>query len=119
MRELLATLLQGQAWKQPWKNSRGTVDDLPVRIGGSEYVRIKSAPLRVPEMDQTLIWVVACLLSFGVVMVYSATIALPDSPRFAHLTQYNFLLGQLKWLAIGMVAATVAFHVPMGWWERF
>ena len=119
MRELLATLLQGQAWKRPWKNSRGTVDDLPVRIGGSEYVRIKSAPLRVPEMDQTLIWVVACLLSFGVVMVYSATIALPDSPRFAHLSQYNFLLGQLKWLAIGMVAATVAFHVPMGWWERF
>ena len=43
---------------------------------------------------------------------------LPDSPRFAHLSPYNFLLGQLKWMVIGLIAAALAFQVPMLWWER-
>ena len=32
------------------------------------------------EYDQALIWVTLALMLFGIVMVYSASIALPDSP---------------------------------------
>ena len=116
MRQLFASLF-GAGWAA--RPARAAVDDLPVRIGGAQYVRVTSTPTRVPEMDQALIWVAACLLALGLVMVFSATIALPDSPRFAHLSPYNFLLGQLKWMVIGLIAAALAFQVPMLWWERY
>ena len=116
MRQWFASLF-GAGWAA--RPARAAVDDLPVRIGGAQYVRVASTPTRVPEMDQALIWVAACLLALGLVMVFSATIALPDSPRFAHLSPYNFLLGQLKWMVIGLVAAALAFQVPMLWWERY
>ena len=38
------------------------------------------------KLDMTLIWVIFVLLIFGMVMVYSASIAMPDNPRFANLT---------------------------------
>lgn len=116
MRQLFASLF-GAGWAA--RPARTAVDDLPVRIGGAQYVRVASTPTRVPEMDQALIWVAACLLALGLVMVFSATIALPDSPRFAHLSPYNFLLGQIKWMVIGLIAAALAFQVPMLWWERY
>lgn len=116
MRQLFASLF-GAGWAA--RPARAAVDDLPVRIGGAQYVRVASTPTHVPEMDQALIWVAACLLALGLVMVFSATIALPDSPRFAHLSPYNFLLGQLKWMVIGLIAAALAFQVPMLWWERY
>ena len=62
-----------------------------MRIGGVEYVRVASTPSSAPELDQALLWVVACLLALGLVMVYSATIALPNNPRFTHLSPHNFL----------------------------
>jgi hypothetical protein len=48
------------------------------------------------EYDQPLVWVVLLLMLFGMVMVYSASIALPDSPKFAYLAGKNnyFLLRQ-------------------------
>ncbi len=43
----------------------------------------KAAPMRVLGFDQALVWVTVALLAWGLVMVYSASIALPDNPRFA------------------------------------
>ena len=42
------------------------------------------------KLDMTLIWVIFVLLIFGMVMVYSASIAMPDNPRFANLTGTYF-----------------------------
>ena len=36
------------------------------------------------EYDQALVWVTMLLMLFGVVMVYSASISLPDSPKYAN-----------------------------------
>ena len=69
-------------------------------------------------VDTTLVWVVAGLLLFGVVMVYSASIALPDSPRFARLEPTHFLVRHLIAIGIGVAAATVAVAVPMATWQR-
>jgi len=53
---------------------------LPVRDG----IQIRdSQPSRAHGFDLLLVWVVVCLLALGLVMVYSASIALPDNPRFA------------------------------------
>jgi cell division protein FtsW len=59
------------------------------------------------------------LLAFGLVMVYSASVALPDNPRFAKYTHTYFLYRHAMWMGIGMVVAVLAFQVKMETWERF
>ena len=44
------------------------------------------------EYDQALVWVVLLLLLTGVVMVYSASIGLPDSPKYANYKNHHFLM---------------------------
>ena len=56
---------------------------LPVRLGNAGMTQTKAAPVRVLGFDQALVWVTVALLAWGLVMVYSASIALPDNPRFA------------------------------------
>ncbi len=57
------------------------VDVLPVRVGDAQY-RSKALPPTTLGLDQALIWVVIGLLAWGLVMVYSASIAMADNPRF-------------------------------------
>ena len=52
--------------------------ELPVSSG---LERVTAMPARISGFDQPLVLVVAALLAFGLVMVYSASVALPDSPR--------------------------------------
>ena len=58
------------------------------------------------------------LLAWGLVMVYSASIALPDNPRFANYAPTHFLTRHMMYLVFGFVAALLAFQVPMKVWER-
>ncbi|MBN9404259.1 MAG: putative lipid II flippase FtsW [Burkholderiales bacterium] len=92
--------------------------ELPVRISGSEFARTTSTPSRVLGFDQALIWVCVALLAFGIVMVYSASIALPDNPRFARYSPYHFVGRHAMWIALSLLAALVAFQVRMDWWEK-
>ena len=48
-------------------------------------------PSRAHGFDQLLVWVVFGLLLLGLVMVYSASVALPDNPKFARYTPTHFL----------------------------
>ena len=88
---------------------------LPVRdnidIGGSR-------PVRLSAFDQPLVAVVGVLVLLGVVMVYSASVALPDNPKFTAYTQTYFLQRHLLALAIGFVVALLALQVPMSVWEK-
>ena len=93
-------------------------DRLPVRIGGMEYRQTSATPARVLGFDQTLLWVVVALLAWGVVMVYSASSALPDNPRFGKIAPLHFLLRHVMALVMGFVAALLTFQVPMKTWER-
>jgi cell division protein FtsW len=77
-----------------------------------------AAPARVPEFDQALLWVTVALLAFGLVMVYSATIALPDNPRFARYGQSHFVVRHVIFMALAFAASVVAFQVPMSTWEK-
>ena len=68
--------------------------------------------------DQALLWAVVALLSWGLVMVYSASIAMPDNPRFAGYAPTHFLTRHALYLVMGFVAALLAFQIPMRTWER-
>jgi cell division protein FtsW len=94
---------------------------LPIRLssGSSNYARSTNTPVRALGFDQPLLWVTVALLAFGLVMVYSASIAMPDNPRFARYAHTYFLTRHLISLALAFVVALLAFQVPIATWEKF
>ena len=70
------------------------------------------------EYDQSLVWVTLLLLLGGVVMVYSASISLPDSPKYANYKNHHFLLRQTMFVVIGLLAGLFAFRVKIEQWQK-
>ena len=92
---------------------------LPVNLGSYDFARNaqgSSTPLQ--SVDQALVWVVVTLLMWGMVMVYSASIAMPDNPRFARYAQTHFLTRHAVSLVVGGVMALLAFQVSTQTWEK-
>ena len=106
-----------------WSRWRGSpqaegVNELPVRVKGTEFTRTRAAPVRVTGVDQALVGVVVALVLWGLVMVYSASIAMPDNPRFANYSPYHFLIRHAFSIVIALVVAVLVFQVPIDTWER-
>jgi cell division protein FtsW len=89
---------------------------LPVRSG---VERVTASPTRIVGFDQTLVLLVVGLLALGLVMVYSASVALPDNPKGARLSQLHFLVRHSLAIAIALVAALLALQVPVAVWEKW
>jgi len=70
-------------------------------------------------VDTAMIWVIAALLMLGLVMVYSASIALPDSPRFANYRTSHFLVRHALAIVLAALLALLAFSIPIRVWERW
>ncbi|MDY7573542.1 putative lipid II flippase FtsW [Actimicrobium sp. CCI2.3] len=68
--------------------------------------------------DQTLVWVVLLLMLFGMVMVYSASISLPDSRKYAQYSNAHFLIRQAIFIVISLVAGLLAFRVKIDDWQK-
>ena len=112
---LMGTLGRGAADAEA-----ATPQGLPVNLGGYEFAKNSpAAAARLYGVDQALIWVVVALLMWGMVMVYSASIAMPDNPRFARYAQTHFLTRHVLSLGLGGVVALVAFQIPLDTWERW
>jgi cell division protein FtsW len=95
------------------------MDALPVRVHGTEFTRTAASPVHVKGFDQPLVWVTFALLMFGLVMVYSASIAIPDNPRMgAGYSPTHFLLRHALSMFVAFVAALFAFQIPLNTWER-
>lgn len=107
----------------PWSNkpaADGDVGALPVSLSGvRDEWGTRPQGLRELGYDQALLWVVVALMLFGWVMVYSASIALPDNPRFANYQPYHFALRHGIAMVMALIAAAVAFQVPVDTWERW
>jgi cell division protein FtsW len=74
---------------------------------------------RTHGFDQALVWVVLGLLLLGLVMVYSASVALPDNPKFARYAPTHFLSRHALSLGIAFVAALAVVQVPIALWEKY
>ena len=98
--------------------SAKAAEALPVRAGGMEYRRTTRTPASVLGFDQALLWVIVALLAWGMVMVYSASIAMPDNPRFGKISANHFLMRHVFALIMAFVAALLAFQISMATWER-
>ena len=75
----------------------------------------RTAPV---NFDLPLLWVVVLLLALGLVMVYSATVALPDSPKYASYKTTHFLLRHGVAIGVGFIGGLVAFSLPLSLWQR-
>ena len=77
------------------------------------------APRRMPaEVDLALLWSALILLLMGMVMVYSASIAIAEGGRFTGHQPAYYLVRHGVFLAIGLVAAAIAFQVPLATWQQ-
>jgi cell division protein FtsW len=88
---------------------------VPVR----DWINVSSGqPARLLGFDQALVWMTVALIALGAVMVYSASIALPDSPKFAKYLSTHFISRHVLSIAVAFVFATVVVQVPMSFWEK-
>ncbi|MFN7834874.1 MAG: putative lipid II flippase FtsW [Burkholderiaceae bacterium] len=73
---------------------------------------------RFKSFDETLLWAALALLALGLIMVYSASVALPDSSKYANYKPTHFLVRHAFSLLTAVVFALAAFQVPMKTWQR-
>ncbi|ADI30785.1 putative lipid II flippase FtsW [Methylotenera versatilis] len=71
-----------------------------------------------PSYDQGLLWVVLCLLGIGLVMVYSASIAIAEADKGVGYNSSYYLVHQAIFMVVALSAAFVAFNVPVAWWQK-
>ncbi|THF61189.1 putative lipid II flippase FtsW [Pseudothauera rhizosphaerae] len=90
--------------------------------GGAETARAVSRLMRPAapsrELDPLLIWSAAALLLIGLIMVYSASIAIAEGSHFTGRQSHYFLMRHGLYLALGTALGLLAFQVPMGRWQQ-
>ncbi len=79
---------------------------------------IRPGRTSMPAFDFSVLIVTLAMMMFGLLMVYSASIALADGPRYANYGRYYFVIRHGVFIAIGLLAAFAAFSVPMKVWEK-
>jgi cell division protein FtsW len=75
-------------------------------------------PRTMLAWDASLAWAALLLLALGLVMVYSSSIAMAEASRHTGFRAWYFLARHAAFVAVGIVAASVAFQVPMKAWQK-
>ncbi len=98
---------------------RGKDADAGAAVPVRDWINVGTgAPPRLMAFDQALVWVVVGLLALGLVMVYSASVALPDSPKFARYAHTHFLTRHAMQIGLAVLAALLVVQVPVASWEK-
>ena len=71
------------------------------------------------EYDNLLIWVFVALLSIGLVMVYSASIATAEGSKFTGHQPTYYLMRHAMFIIVGLVAGVLVFQVPVQLWQTY
>src|SRR5438552_7711819 len=89
------------------------------RCRGSSMLRSIS-PGRSPlaEYDSGVLWAALLLLTFGMVMVYSASIAMAEASKFTGGSPAYFLQRHALFLAVSLFAGMLSFQVPVRFWQQ-
>jgi cell division protein FtsW len=83
------------------------------------FAQTAARPAVAPrELDDALVWVAVLLIGIGMVMVYSASIAIAEAGRFGPSQPTYFLVRHCVALAISVAAAVCVFQLPMRLWQQ-
>ncbi|WP_047551307.1 putative lipid II flippase FtsW [Methylotenera sp. G11] len=74
--------------------------------------------INAPNYDQGLLWVTLILLGIGLVMVYSASIAIAEADKAVGNNSSYYLVRQAIFMVVSLGAAFVAFNIPVAWWQK-
>jgi len=84
----------------------------------SRYLASAGQQPPVVEYDSALIWITVLLLSFGLVMVYSASIAIAEASRSTGGNAAHYLMRHGFFILVSLVAGAVVFQVPLRIWQQ-
>lgn len=70
------------------------------------------------DFDQSLVWSVLLLLSIGLVMIYSASIAIAEA-QFGADRAGHYLLRHSAYLGVGILLGALTFRIPMRMWQKY
>ncbi len=84
----------------------------------SQYYATVNQRAAGDEYDSALIWVTLLLLGFGMVMVYSASIAIAEASRSTGNSAVYYLTRHAAYILVSLVAAAIVFQVPLRVWQR-
>ena len=73
---------------------------------------------RDSSLDPALVWSALLLAAIGLVMVYSASIAMAEAERFTGFRPSYFLVRHSIYMAIGLAFAVALFRVPVWLWQK-
>jgi len=79
---------------------------------------VRPGRTHLPNFDGGLVLCVSVLVLFGALMVYSASIALPDSPRYANYGRYDFALRHGLYVLLGLCALAATLTISMQTWHK-
>ena len=71
-----------------------------------------------PEFDAALLWTASLLVTLGLVMVYSASIATAEAARYTGNYSAYYLVRHAIFLLIGVLAAAGFMQIPMRGWQQ-
>ncbi|NGM88539.1 putative lipid II flippase FtsW [Parapusillimonas sp. SGNA-6] len=72
----------------------------------------------MPSFDMSVLIAATTLVLFGLLMVYSASIALADGPRYESYGRFYFVIRHGLFIVIGLLAALLTVSVPMKVWQK-
>ncbi|MGH8648287.1 MAG: FtsW/RodA/SpoVE family cell cycle protein, partial [Burkholderiales bacterium] len=81
------------------------------------YTDVKSRA-QAAEYDEGLVWAAVLLLGVGLVMVYSASIAIAEASRVSGHQSTYYLMRHALFVAVGLAAGVAAFQVPLRLWQQ-
>ena len=79
---------------------------------------VRPGRTRMRNFDLPLVIAASTLLLLGLLMVYSASIALADGPRYASYGRYYFVIRHGAFISAGLLAAAVTLTIPIRVWQR-
>lgn len=89
-----------------------------MRLATMKMFQLSSQRKVMAEYDAVLTWIVAALLSIGLVMVYSASIATAEAGKYTGYQPAYYLLRHTMYIGVGLLAGAVAFQLPLQTWQR-
>ena len=87
------------------------------KASASKVLDLDARRSKMMVYDLPLAWATLMLLLLGLVMVYSASIALPDSPKFANYSSSFFLIRQAIFIVVSILASLVVFRIRISVWQ--